>query len=420
MRNPTRYAVFAAAFLLFAPAGKGQEGVLRIAAVVNNEVISIFDLSQRIRLTLFSSNLEDTPDQQRRVAPQVLRQLIDERLRFQEATRLNIRVSDSDIEQARRQIERNNNLPAGGLDNILAQNGIRPVTMDNQLEAGIAWQKLLTRRIAPTIQIGEEEVDTILQRITANEGRTEFRIAEIVLPVDNPEEQDEVMALANRLVSQLRGGANFPAVARQFSQSASAATGGDIGWVKDGELQDTLSTVLPRMTAGELSNPISSPDGIRILLLIDRRNATGAGRNDDEVALRQLLLTVEADAEPAVLERLLSRAVEIRETVTGCENFARLAEELGSPQPPEPARARIGDLNDRLRAVTSSLEIGQVSEPILTPAGVQLIMICERVDASDEDVRDRVRETLARQRLDMLSRRKLLDLRRAAFVDRRV
>ncbi|MFQ5972218.1 MAG: peptidylprolyl isomerase [Alphaproteobacteria bacterium] len=420
MRKLARRAVLAAAFLLFAPPGEGQEGVLRIAAVVNNEVISIFDLTQRIRMALFSSNLPDTPDQQRRVAPRVLRQLIDERLRFQEATRLNIRVSDRDLKQARQQIERNNNLPPDSLDDFLARNGIRPVTLDNQLQAGIAWQKLMRRRIVPTIQIGEEEIDTILQRIAANEGKTEFHVAEILLPVDDPDDQGEVMALANQLVAQLRRGASFGAVARQFSQSASAATGGDIGWVQDGELEDTLNAALPRMTVGELSDPISSPDGVRILFLIDRRDPTGAGQNDSEVALRQLLLTAEADAEPTDRESLLARAVEIRETVTGCEDFARLAEDLGSPQPPEPARARIGDLNDRLREVASSLEVGEASEPIMTPAGVQLIMICERVDAPDASVRDEVRETLVRQRLDMLSRRYLRDLRRAAFVDRRV
>src|SRR5438105_15914693 len=70
---------------LLAPApGRAQE-MLRIAAVVNDEVISLFDVNARIRLLLLTINQPESPEAFRQMFPQVLRSLIDERLQLQEA-----------------------------------------------------------------------------------------------------------------------------------------------------------------------------------------------------------------------------------------------------------------------------------------------------------------------------------------------
>ena len=406
------------AILSYAPQSAAQDGQ-RIAAIVNEEVISIFDVQQRIRLLISSSGLPNTNETRRRIAPQVLRSLIDEALQSQEAERLNIRVSQAEIDAAIGRIETANNIPAGNFETFLERQGISLSAASEQIRGNIAWQKLLSRSVVPTIEIGEEDIDSVIERIDATRGITEYRVAEILLPIDNPANARDIHALADRLVGQIRGGADFRAVAQQFSKSASAATGGDIGWIQPGELDPALNAAIAGLETGQVSDPLDVPEGLQIIALIDQRTNEPPDPNDRMVSLRQLLLALPGDAGQADINSQLQVARTIVPSVRGCEDFAAAAVEAGTPQPETPATFQLKDLNAQLRALASELPVGQASEPIQNAGGVQILMICERQENAGPD-RNEIRETLLRERVGMLSRRYLRDLRRAAFVDLRV
>ncbi len=394
--------------------------VQRIAAVVNDEVISIHDLAQRVRLVLLSSNLPITTEQQRRAAPQVLRILIEERLQSQEASRLNIKATEQDMADAISSVEENNNIPAGRLGDFADANKLEVNTIEEQLRVSITWQKLLGRRILPTVQIGNEEVDLILERIASSQGLIENRVAEILLPVDSPADAPEVGQLAQELVDQLRGGASFAAVARQYSKSATAARGGDIGWVQEGQLDAATDEIVSSLRPGTISGPMPGPGGYRILFLIDQRKIASTGQDEVTIALRQLLISLPPDAPEDVADQSLAVAKGVADTARDCAEFADLAEAAGTPQPDEPAQLRMGDLNEQLRQLASTLPVNQASEALRSDLGIQVVMICERDQEANEQVREAVRDNLVRERINMLSRRYLRDLRRAAFIDLRV
>ncbi len=420
LKYPLR-AVFCAA-IIAAPAATtvSAQEVLRIAAVVNDEVISIFDLTERVRLVLLSSNLPDTAEERQRLAPQVLRGLIDEQLQLQEADRLNVRLTDAEFDTAISIIEQNNNIPSGGLGDFATANGLSIAAVEDQIRASATWQKLISRRVVPTIQIGNDEVDVILDRIAANRGRTENRLAEIVLPIDNPSLEAEVRSTAEQLVAQLRSGANFAAVARQFSQSASAAAGGEIGWVQEGQLDPAINEVLPRIQAGQFAGPIAGPDAYRIIFVIDRRQTAPPAQEEIELKIRQLLLSLPADAPAGAADSQLALARQISGAADSCDAFSELSVQAGVSQPDAPTTVRLGDLNDRLQAVVTDLPVNVPSEPARTDLGVQVIMVCERDDTTNVQARNAVRDTLTRERVDMLARRYIRDLQRAAFIDLRI
>ncbi|MEP4377642.1 MAG: peptidylprolyl isomerase [Alphaproteobacteria bacterium] len=410
-------ACFAASVTVTTPAS--AQDVQRIAAVVNEKVISIFDVQQRMRLLISSSGLPNNAETQRRIAPQVLRELIDEALQNQEAERLNIRVTQREIDSALEQIESSNGLSAGGFESFLGSQGISLDAALTQIRSNLSWQKLLARTVIPTIEIGDEEIDDVVARIEATAGVTEYRVGEILLPVDNPADVGDVEVLADRLVKQLRDGADFRSVAQQFSKSATAATGGDIGWVQPGELDPAIDNVIANLDRLEISEPIKVPDGIQIIILIDQRTNEPPDPNDRTVALRQMLLQVAADDAPAAIDAHMQTARAISSSVRGCDDFAAAATEAGTPQPATPSTFKLKDLNADLRALAAQLDVGQASAPIRLPSGVQVLMICERQENIGPD-RDVIRRTLERERVDMLSRRYLRDLRRSAFVDLRV
>ncbi len=402
---------------LWAPAS-AQE-VERIAAVVNDKVISVFDLRQRIDMLIFSANLPNTPDQRRGMAPQVLRSLIDEALQTEEAARLNIRVTAREMDDAVGQIERTNNIPTGRFEDFIRQRGVSPDAALAQIRANLAWQKLIRRRVLPTIEIGEEEIDAVIKGIRAGQGQTQYRVSEILLPVDDAAQRQSILDLGNRLASQIRLGADFAGIARQFSKSASAATGGDIGWIQEGELGSEANNALATLDVGKVSDPVRTPDGYLILRMADRRKLRTPGVEDSRVALRQLVLALPENAQEVEVQSQVSLAREVAANTANCDDFAELAREMGTPQPARAAEFRLGDLNQRLQQVAADIAIGVASEPLVVPNGVQVVMVCSREEAGALP-RDQIRDTLTRQRVDMLSRRYLRDLRRSAFVDLRV
>ena len=282
------FFVLFAAIAVAAPMPALSQSEQRIAAVVNDEVISARDLRQRIRLVLFSSGIEDTADARRRVARQVLRRLIDERLQLQEAKKRNITVSDDEIRQSVSEVEKRNRMQPDSLPSVFRSNRVSFDSLRAQFRAGIAWSKLVRRRLSPRIEIGDEEVDEILARLKAARGEATYHLAEIFLSVNEPDEESEIRQTAERMVEQIRGGARFSALARQFSQAATAAVGGDLGWTPRSQLDPPIAAAVDRLSPGELLGPIRTTTGFRILSLIGKRKIAGGDPGQTELELRQI------------------------------------------------------------------------------------------------------------------------------------
>jgi peptidyl-prolyl cis-trans isomerase SurA len=391
--------------------------------VVNDEVISVYDLINRMRLAMLSTGLPDTPDNRRRLQPQVLRGLIDERIQSQEASRQNISASESEMQSAIAKIEENNRMPPGGLEQLIRQNGIERSTVMAQIRTSLLWQKTINRKLRNTLQVGEDEVDEQLARLQSARGAPEYLLGELFLGVDSPEQEEDVRQTAIGLVEQLRRGGNFPDMARQFSQSASAATGGDIGWVQAGTLDGDIEKAISQMQPGpgQITDPIRSVAGYYIFAVRQRRVVAASSTDDAKVTLVQLLMPLERNASQADIQSQTALAETVRESVSGCADLGRVAKELGVPPPTDPQQLRVADLAPRIRDIVRPLKVGEASAPMRVDPGLLLLMVCVREDApSNLPSRDDIAENLLRQRLDGLARRYLRDLRRAAFVDVRV
>ena len=139
---------------------RAQE-VDRIAAIVNDKIISTHDLNQRVELLIFSAGLKNTQSQKLALAPQALRALIDELLQSQEARRLNIRLAAKDTSDAIKRIEKSNKIPYGQFKDLMARNGVSYEAVLSKIQSEIIWQKLVRRRLLPSVEIGEEEISNV-------------------------------------------------------------------------------------------------------------------------------------------------------------------------------------------------------------------------------------------------------------------
>jgi len=399
----------------------GQPPETRIAAVVN-EVISVADIRSRLRMVMLSSNLTDSPETRQRIANQVLRTIVDEKLQMQEAKRQNITATEEEINKAVAQIEKQNNMQPGQLDQALKQRGIERSALVDQLTASIVWAKLVRRLLSQTNVVSDEEIDYALKRAQETVNEPQSRVAEIFLAVDNPQQEEEVRRLAERLSDQMRQGARFSAIAQQFSQSATAAVGGDIGWVRPEQLNSELGKMVAQMRPGELSPPLRTGAGYYLLLVLDRRSGRSAGAEDTLLHLVQIVFPLPPQAPEAMRRAAITEAQNAKLTAKNCEELLKIGKEKGSAQLSSEGRLRVDQIAPGMRNIVLGLEAGRSSQPIVQKNGVGVIMVCEKVAPSAATVptREEIAETLMRQRLDTLARRYMRDLRRTAFVDVRV
>jgi peptidyl-prolyl cis-trans isomerase SurA len=387
---------------------------LRIAAVVNEDVISVYDVNERIRFVLFSAGIPDTPEARRQIAPQVIRSLIDEKLEMQEAKRLNITIDQHDYQETISHLENQNHLPAGKLFDFISAKGINPKTLDNQIRATLMWGQVVRRRAQGHVVVTDEEIKEAHDRIVANMKKPSRLVADIFLAVDAPEDDASVRANIEHLRQELLGGAEFVGLARQFSQDASAQQGGDLGWVPQGQLDPELDRALDHMKPGDLSEPIRTAAGYYLVLLRDER-APGAS-NDPEIGLMNV--TIPAGPGHANAADELRR---LAQTVSGCDDFARSVHEADSAAKVGTLKAKLSEMSPNVRSIVANLPVGHISDPLPVGSGVQAVMVCSR--QGGEAVLpslDQVGRILTAQKLEQFSQRLLRDLRQTAFIDLRV
>ncbi len=404
--------------LLFLLAGTAAAQETRIAAIGNDEVVSLNDLSNRMQLVMRSSGIEDTPQNRARIQAQVLRTLIDEKLQMQEAKRLNITVTPEELEQAFARIEQQNNMTKGALDTFLRDSGIPRSSLADQLTASLAWGKLVRNRLMQDVTISDEEVTEALNQFKQEADVPQNRVSEIFIAVDNPSQEEDAKRLADRLIDQIRGGANFGAVAQQFSQSPSAAVGGDIGWVTAKQLAPELGSAIDKMKPGEMSYPIRTPGGYYLLYLLERRKLGQPNPGDTVLSLVEVAFGLAPAATAEEQQRLLTEAQRVSDSAKSCGELAKIGREKAPQATREIPSIKASELPAQVRQVALSLGVAEASKPMAIPGGVGVIMVCGRKDPpGGMPTRDEITEQLGRTRLDALARRYLRDLRRGAYVD---
>lgn len=395
----------------------------RIAAIVNDELITAYDLETRLKLVIFSTRLPDKPDVRKRLRTQVLRSLIDEKLRLQEARRHNISVTQRDIRRAKSAIERRNRIPKNTLNRMLKERKIPLETLESQLRVAVAWGKLVSRRLRPRVSIGEDEIDEALEKIKSRRGTTEYRLGEILLSIDHPTEEVKVKEDARRIIDQLRKGANFSAMARQFSQSATAPRGGNLGWVHEAELNKLVRRNLANMAPGMTTKPIRTVSGYRILILRNVRKLAGVGTTPITVTLRQIFIPIISTATAAEIREKVKLANGLQGTVTSCTKFDQIAKNVGSTRNPKLGKFPLNDLSPEIKTIVENAPLSTFTKPLKMREGIMVLMVCDRDGGKNLEslpTRKTIAARLMRKRLALLVRRYMRDIRLAAVVDIRV
>jgi len=393
---------------------------LRVVARVNDDAITDFELNERVILAIRTTGQQDSPDLRQRLAPQILRQMIDERLQVQNAKQLGLRATDSEVTARLGEIERAAGLGPGQFKQYLQSIGVPYEIAAQQIEASISWIKILRRRVRPQVDVTESEIDDALARIRANVGKTEAHVAEIFLPVDRADQAEEARRSADRIVEQVKRGVAFPTLAQQFSHGATAPNGGDLGWIMPGWLDPALDAAIDKLPLRTASEPIRTPAGWHILWVIERRQYTSTTRPDDvRVNLVQLTLALPVNSSPQEIEQATAEAKKAMANVHQCGDLHVQSRLLKGASSGDLNSVRVADLasNRQMYEQIPKLPIGGVAGPFRVAEGLQVVALCGKEGGGGLPSRDVISQQILVQKLEAAGRRYMRDLRRAATID---
>ncbi|MDX2103202.1 MAG: hypothetical protein EAZ99_13600 [Alphaproteobacteria bacterium] len=389
---------------------------LRIVAVVNDEVITQYDLGARIGLVLLASREQPTPQVMQRVLRPVVRQLIDERLQLQEAASRGITASPAEVQEALNDLAQANGVSAEQLVQVLARANVPIETLRAQLRARVAWQRLVVRRLQATRSVTPEDIDEELAELRRNVGQPEYLLAEIQINVDGAEGEAQARQTLANIIGRLQAGEPFPALARQFSESSTAPAGGDLGWSRESQIESEILTALRSMRPGQVSQPIRTPSGFVLVAYREQRRIQPPEAGAVVVALRQVLIP----ATPQTAEEALAAARQIQAQARSCDDLGAAVARRGAPPPVDSPATPITALAPALAEPAANTPVGQAFGPFRAEGGIALMMVCQRTSTGDAQLRDAIRQRLTIERVDVLARRYLRDLRQSAFIDVRL
>jgi peptidyl-prolyl cis-trans isomerase SurA len=399
-----------------APAAPAPEFRLAdgIVATVNDQIITGFDLRQRMLTVIAMSQVQPTEENIPAIQQQALQALIEERLQAQEIAKYEtLIVTDEEVDQEIAAMAQDAGVTPEQYMSFLAQGGIRPEQMRQQLRTEIGWRQLVGGRFNTRSRVSRAQVEQALRQASEAAARPQYLIGEIYIEAARVGGQQAALNGAEQLVAQMVQGAPFQAVARQFSAAPSAARGGDAGWIVQGTVQPALQTALDTLQVGQLSRPIPVEGGVYIIYMRDKRS----GAATSLVSLKQAMIELPETASEAEVAAATERLTALRPQLT-CDNLLQRTTSETGLLGSDLGESDVANLAPQFQQVARSAEVGTVSNPVRTPLGLHLVAVCgRRVGGADVPSYREVESRLQNQNLAMLARRYIRDLRADALIE---
>ncbi|MEI8320541.1 MAG: peptidylprolyl isomerase [Alphaproteobacteria bacterium] len=399
---------------------KKGERKIEIAAVVNDDIISTKDLEDRLRLVLGDrfKALSSESDDYKKIRSIILKQLIDERLQIQVAKKSGLSVSDKEIDETIRNIEKQNSLSPGGLKRKLVHDKVPFETLREKIWAQIAWSNLIGASYRDVFRVSKLDEQETIRKLAKK--TPQFQLAEIVVYVDDPSEEDSAFAKINAALEALKKGQPFIVVAQQLSDSPSALRGGDIGWIAEDQLDDQILEVLRSISLNHSTAILRTEDGYQILFLRDRINFE---QMEEVITARQLEIKISDDIaeNPEKLAAEKKRLDDLVSTIKNCQDFDQLTEQIENSNINIYKNVRIEDLSPDLQMVLANLRVNEPSSGIINNNVIVYFIICHKGHLHPESMtKEQTLDQISNQRFEAIAQQKIRDLRRVAAIDIRV
>ena len=402
--------IFTTAFLLLLMQSGIHASVyaqtVKVIAVVDGEAITNYDLDNRLTYLLATTGIKMTADNEEQLRDDVLQMLIDDKVKLGEGKRLSPAAVSASRTKAIELVNQAYGTETKTANQRLKELNIERQTVEDKYLADVVWASLVREKFQGQFDNIGKLAEQSLERIKRDLSQPQIRISEIVLAPTPDRATSENMEIAQQMVQAIRDGADFNAIARQYSAAGSASNGGRLNWMVQSSLPDIFQERLSLSESGATLDPINV-DGIIYILRKDGVRAKGL------VDPSQTKVTI------ARAERLIAAGTMQKATANfaSCEAIEQLNSELGSGQPSFLRDLELGSITPALRQIIEKLETGEPSEPLLFSEGIVVFMVCERIapELNLPPIEELERDELNKL-FSILSNRYLLRLRRSSTI----
>jgi peptidyl-prolyl cis-trans isomerase SurA len=391
-----------------------RSGVPReaVAAVVNDSVVTTYDVRQRMRLMLISAGGRLPEDALAQLQRQALRDLIEERLKLQETTKYEVPVTEKELNEELTMIAAQSNMRTEDLARVLEAQGISMNSLKEQLKTTIVWPQLVQGRFRERIRVNDDEVEDTLQRMREDASLEQFLISEICIPVDDPSQAQQYYQGALQLIEQMRKGVPFSVIAQQFSACTTAAVGGDMGWVRSGELEPELDAAIRDLPIGAVTNPIPSEGAFMMLAVRDKREAVVAGEPTFKLAYLSAPESVGENTARFAFERVTTADV-----CSGRDLRIDLGKDIGYTLL---ENMTLKAIDPRFAEFIEDLDHKETSPVIKVDGAYHAAFVCDKDEGLGLPSRVAIENRIYQRQLQRIGQQYLRDIERKSTVDIRL
>jgi peptidyl-prolyl cis-trans isomerase SurA len=388
----------------------GQRPADYIVAVVNSEPITNNDV--RARLSRIERQIQQqggTVPPRQELMPQILERLIAEKAQVQYAKESGVRVDDAAVDQAEQNVAAQNRVDVAELRRRLASEGVPPAQLREELRNQLFLQRVRERELDARVKVSDPEIDQFLreQQETTSLGALEINLGHVLVAVPESANATQINALqarAQRVAERARSGADFAALAQEFSDAPERASGGQLG-LRSAERYPTLFVeATQKLPVGGIAGPLRSGAGFHVLKVLEKRQGGVPGATVTQSHARHILLRLSNQrTEAAAIEQLAAMRQRLQ---SGQADFATLAREYSqdgsSKEGGDLGWVNPGQFVPEFEEVMNSLTPGEISRPLVSRFGVHLIQLIERREAtmSQREQRAVARNLVREKKLD--------------------
>lgn len=408
-----KYLIFVLFLIILIINNNSKATKIEILAKVNNEIITNIDLEYRLNLALEISKIPNETKFRKQVRKQMLNLLIDETLKIQEANRYGILISSSEVYSEISRIEQKLKMPKDSLIKDFKEKNIPEIVIYNQVRGELLWNKIISYRIANNISISNKQKEDTLQNFIKNSGEVEYNISEIFISSDS---QNAMASAEEKMLSIFKraNNSNFTALAQQFSDGALNID----SWVRESALNPEAKKIIEELNVGDISKPAQNSSGLRIYLLNDKRKTKKIIQNDILYNLSQIFFNT-SQVDKIEIQNIKNKLLNLRENIENCSQLeAYVKKDIKS------SGGSLGVLSAQsldkrfLEVLENNLEVGKLSQAIITEDGIHSIMLCEQKKTVDLDsIKKNIEQNLRLEKINNAANLLLNDIRQRALIE---
>ena len=414
-----KYLKFIFVFIfLFGYEAFSTENKTKIIATVNGFPITSYDLNERLNIFLFESNLENNYENKKKFTEDIIDNLIEEELKFQEAKKINPNIIIQAEKKAVGLLEKNFGDNQEKINKNLKPFGASYNHFLRLFTADVIWSSIIKSKYKNEFINVKEKVQNKLNKNKLDLDKTHYKLSEIEISPTVNRNFEASEELLGDILNSLSQGANFNSLAKQFSSSETRNNNGIIGWVKEDTLSSQIVNLLEQLEVGEITKVIKIGNSLKIFRLEGKIFNGKRNENESIIELAKLVYPLEKNDETVILKSKMALNKDLSK-ISNCSDLKKLHSNYGNKEKAESGKFRIFHLKENIKKEVIFLRKNQHTQPIFTNDGLVVLMVCDRylpeINFQNEDS---IRIDIERKLFVQLSDRYISRLKRSSYIEK--